>query len=336
MVRAVVLVSVALGSASCRPSGSPVLATPIGHSSSTSVAPARTPLPSPTHTLAALHHADVTIEGSLPVPGGTAKAYSYVMLESRIGELAAQGRDVKAELAAEQGRCEEQRAVLEPDEQESIELWERSCEELAAATLLDDDQLSPECHAVGVAYFDLHGVLLDRMEIDGPCLDGANTFEAYDLTPAPHDELLLVATSKTLGEQTRGGWGAVQQSTSLHVLSAMPALGGDEAVLVEDLEVELDVSYDGGACGHGIRRSLQVAAVGVLEVFSREWNECGDEGCIDPALAEAAAEDGDTREICRKEPVTVERATWRAEAGEWGPLEPMEVDVDELPDGIVQ
>jgi hypothetical protein len=332
MVRAVVLASIALACVACRPAAPAV---PIGHSSSTSVAPAPPPRPhaprSPSEALAVQHHAPVTIERSLSVPGGTVVVYAYDRLESKLGELAAEGRDVVAELEAEQSRCEDERAELDEDERDWVESEQRSCEELAAATLFDDEQLTSGCRAVGVASIDAQGKLLGRVPIQGSCLAGIASFEAYDLTQEPEDELLLVVTFESFGQLTRGGWGQTRETTSLHVLAG--GAGAGEDGVAELLAVELEEHNEGGNCPNGVHRSVRVAAE-TIEVFSQAWNDCDRESCIDPTAE--AAEDANPSEICHDEPVTAERARWQPGERAWGEFEPAQHDETVLPESTMK
>jgi hypothetical protein len=335
MVRAVVFASIALGSAACRPAQP---AAPLGHGSSSSgtpqpASPARGPRSprGPREALAAQHHAEVTIEQALSMPGGEVVVYGYSRLESKLGERTAAGHDVTAELAVERRRCDAERAALPPEEREWIETQEQSCEEIAASVLFGDDQLTPGCQDTGVASFDPQGRLVGHVVLDGPCLIAIDSFEAYDLTPEAADELMLVATFGRFG-QTRGGWSTEQESTRLHVLATRAADG--EATLAAQLVVELNIAYEGGACQSGIHRSLRVADDGALEVFSQPWDECARADCIEPD--DEAAEEADPSQICQDEPVTAERVRWRSEERSWGAFEPMAHEGNVLPDGIMK
>jgi hypothetical protein len=332
MVRVVVLASIASACVACKPAP---LATTIGHVSSTSVVPDRTPPPrkprSAREALAELHHAQVSVEHSLAVPGGSVVVYAYDRLESEIGQRTAAGRDVAAELAAALRRCEGERDALDPDQRERVESTHPSCQRFAAAASFSDARLVTDCQALGVAYLDARGELLDRLDVDGPCLSAFRSLEAYDLSPTPGEELLLLATFSTHGETTQGEWGSLEDVTRLYVLQA--AAGEDGPFVVEELVVELDVVGHGDACDTGTRRSLRVAGDGVLERFSQPYDDCGDEQCIDPT--DEAAEDADPSELCQGEPVTAERATWRPKEQAWGAFEPFAHEGNVLPDGIM-
>jgi hypothetical protein len=275
------------------------------------------------------HQAAVTIERAVSVPGGTVVAYSYGLLESKVGARSAAdgdlGGDLGVELAAERSRCEKARSGRDPQDRGSAPAEPRSCEELAAAVVLEDENLTSECRAVGVASFHEGGELLGSVELQGTCLVGVASFQAYDLTQEPADELMLIVSYETFGPLTYGGWGPTQQLTRLHVLS----VGSGEVGLAEQLVVDLDVEDEGGSCNNGVRRSVRVAGEGALEVFAQKWSGCGREKCID------AADEADPSEICRGEPVTAERATWRPEEGAWA-FEPAEHAGNVLPDGIMK
>lgn len=339
MVRAVVLAAIVSACVSCRAKG-PV--DPIGHGSSTSNVPGtiagrRSPR-TPEAVLAGKHRAPVTIASTLPVPGGTAVVYTYGLLQSYIGERTASGYDVVAELAAERQHCEDERAAMDPGEREWVEAEYQSCEELAGAKLFGNDQLAPQCEALAVAYFDPDGILLAQLDVGGPCVWKIGSFEAYDLTPEPDDELILVATFETFGELPHGGWGRVELASRMHVLAIR---SGAKVELVEPLEVELDTSLADGVCSTGIERSARIPALGVVEVFSQPWNDC-DDSCVHPAEAAAAAQEaeaaGEVPEdvtVCPSERVTAERARWIPEERSWTPLESFPYEGTVLPDGIM-
>lgn len=337
MLRAAVLAAIVPACVSCKPSA-PV--DPIGYGSSTSSAagrtPARRPAGAPGEVLAGKHRAPVKLEGTVAVPGGTAVLYTYGRLQSYVGERAAAGHDVVAELAAEQQRCDDERAALDPGEREWIEAEYPSCEAIAATTLFGDAQVVPECEGLAVAYFDAEGTLRSQVDVGGPCLAKLGSFEPYDLTPEPDDELMVIATFARFGELTGGGWGRTQQQMRLHVLAIPPDAPPDQQ-LVEQLELELDVSTDGGSCNDGIERSARVAGLGVIEVFSQPWNDCSEESCIDATAAEereAAGEPVDELPICQREPVTAVRTRWVPEARSWTMLEEFAYEGTELPDGF--
>lgn len=333
MLRVVVLASIASACAACKPAPP---ATTIGHVGSTTVEPERAapppPAGGPAAALAVVLHAQATIEHTLAAPGGSAYLYTYRRLEAELGQRAAAGHDVKSELETEQHRCEADRAVLAPEERERLDVEYQTCEALAGALLLADDQLTRECKALGVAYFDASGTLLGAFDVGGPCVAHIGSFEAFDVTPADDDELMVLATFETHGELTGGGWGRVEESTQLHVLAAQPG-----EALVPQLAVQLDLGMVGGSCTQGTHRSARIASPGVLEVFSQPWTECGREGCIDPDDPDAPAPE-DQPAMCQAEPVTAERATWDAAAGawQWSAFEPLAHEAKVLPDGIMK
>ena len=343
MVRAALLASIVSACVSCKPGGPD---DPIGYGGSTSVVPGHAPRlrarQSPEEVLAGKHRAPVSLGSSLPVSGGIAVVYRYGLLQSYIGERTASGHDVVAELEAEQQRCEDERAALDPGERDYVEAEYQSCEALAASRLFGNEQLVPECEALAVAYFGTDGTLLANVEVGGPCVASVGSFEAYDLTPEPDDELMLVASFDTFGELTHGGWGETQQETSMHVLAIRS--GVERVELVEQLDVELAVRFDGGNCNHGIERSARVAGVGVIEVFSKRWNECESEHCIDAeqaaiAAAEAEAAGEDVEEdlpVCEGEPVVAERTRWVPEEKSWTVLKGFPFAGTQLPDGIMR
>jgi hypothetical protein len=329
MMRVVMLASIALGCGSCRPQEP---SAPPRHASGASLPAKRVPPREPrsSSTLAEQHHAPVTIERSVRVPGGAVFVYAYGLLPSKVGASTAADGDVEAKLAAEQSRCEKARSgVAPPKAGDSAPAEPRSCEELAAAVVLEDENLTSACRAVGVASVDERGELLGSVELQGACLVGITSFEAYDLTQEPEDELMLVVSYESFGQLTHGGWGQTQQLTRLHVLS----VGSGEGGLTEQLVVDLAVEDEGGTCNNGIRRSVRVAGEGVIEVFAQKWNGCDREKCIDPD--DEAAEEADPGQICRGEPVTAERAAWRPEEAAWV-FEPREFEGAVLPDGIMK
>lgn len=335
MVRAVLLVSVVSICAACKPAAP----TDIGHVGSTSVVPSEAPATrrdgSPSAVLTARVHAKVKIESTLPVPGGNAYVYTYGRLESLAGERAAAGHDVAAELVAEQRHCEDERAALDPAEREQPPSDDRSCEELAGAALFADDQLTPACREAGVAYFDDGGQLLGDVAIGGPCLRRIVSLEAYDLTPEPTDELLLLAAFASFGEQSGGDWGPTEEATRLLVLGLVP---DPENRLAQQLDLELDVTREGGVCSSGVHRSLRVAGPGRLEVFSQEWSDCDREHCVDPAEAAGMLEDEDADAIpvCQSVPVAAAVTTWSPEGKAWSLLDPLPYEGTVLPDGIMR
>jgi hypothetical protein len=178
---------------------------------------------------------------------------------------------------------------------------------------------------------DAAGRLLDSFETEGPCLREIGSFEAYDVTPEPQDELLLLATFETLGVLTPGGFGRVQQATRLYVLAPRDE---DEAELVQQLAIDLDVTSYGDHCDSGLRRSVRIVEPGVIEVFSQAWNDCAREGCVDPDDVEDAAEDAFP--VCQDSPVIADRTTWQPETREWTQFEPLEHEGKVLPDGIMK
>lgn len=336
MVRAGLLVSIVSACAACRPAA-PV---DIGHVGSTSVvphdrAPPRRSASSPLGTLTARVHAKVTVESTLAVPGGKVLVYTYGRLESRIGERTAAGHDVAAELAAEQQHCEDERAALDPVDREQLEADDQRCEVIAGAALFADEQLTPECRALGVAYFDAGGRLLGDLEIGGPCLRRVASLEPYDLTPEPTDELLLTAWFETTGELGQGGWGVTEETTRLVVLGLSP---NAEERLVQQLDLELDLTRDAGVCTGGTHRSLRVADPGVIEVYAQDWSDCPDEGCVDADEAAGMLEDEDAEPmpVCERAPVTAAVARWSPEGKAWSVLEPVPYEGTVLPDGIMR
>ena len=332
VLRTAVLVSIVSACVSCK--ASPPVDT-IGHGSSTAVTPEPPPPrrapASPQAKLREHVHAKVAIERKLAVPGGVAALYTWNRLEGALGERAAAGHDVTAELETARQRCEDERAALDPVDREQVEDEYPSCEALAGSSVLGDEQITPDCRALAVAWFDTAGRLLDSFEVDGPCLHEIDSFETYDVTPEPQDELLLLATFETLGVLTRGGFGRVQQATRLYVLAPRDE---DEAELVQQLAIDLDVKNDGGNCDNGLRRSVRVVEPGVIEVFSQAWDDCLRENCVDPADAEDA--DEDAYPLCQDEPVIADRTTWRPETREWSQFEPFEHEGKVLPDGIMK
>lgn len=333
MLRAVVLAAIASACISCKP-GAPV--DPIGYGSSTSSTPGRAPVRrsagAPKAVLAGKHRAPVRLASAVPVPGGSVVVYTYGRLQSYVGERTAAGHDVVAELAAERQRCEDGRAALDPGEREWIEGEYPSCEVIAGTTLFGDDQLVPECEALAVAHFDADGTLLSQVDVGGSCLSRLGSFEAYDLTPEADDELMLIATFERFGELAQGGWGRTRQETSMHVLAVQSGVE-----LVEQLEVELDVSADGGSCSSGIERSARVPGLGVIEVYSQPWSDCTQDACIDATEAEEAEAAGEPVEelpICPQEPVTAARTRWVPEEHSWTVLEEFAFEGTQLPDGI--
>lgn len=333
MVRSSWIVSIAVFGLACRPTQPP--AAP-AHDATLLGTPSPPPqrAHSPADILGAQHHVPVTIEASVAVPGGTVAVYTYDRLESQLGALSAAGRDAVAELAAAQGRCEAERAALDPDDREYIESEYPSCSERAAAVLFEDDQLSPECRTLAVATFDAKGALLHSGETYPACLYRFGGLDPYDLTPLAEPELMLNVTYAVFGELTRGGWGQTELSTQLHVLAIEADLDGHAPfVVVEQLAVELGVSQDHGACSGGMNRSLRVATVGTIEVFSQQWSECGDEDCIDPT--DEGAADVDPSMLCQDAPVTAERSVWQADPGQWGAFETRAYEGSVLPDGVM-
>ncbi len=337
MVRTLVLTATLVGLSSCRQTPSTDLlgrAANMGARIDHTASPVLPP--SASQTLAARHRVPVTIERSIPIAGGEVVVYAYGRLDARLAELAAAGHDVVAELAVVRDECE--RALEEPELQEPewIELEYRKCKERAASLLLDDDQITPECRTLAVAYLDPQGEVLDRLEPSSACLVGVGSVETYDLTPRPDDELMLIATYETLGALTLGGWGVTEESAQLHVLATEIDREADapRLTLVEQLRVALTHRADSSPCGGGFHRSVRVASLGTIEVFSQAWNECGQEDCIDPDDEEA--QDVDPSMICQPDPVIAERSTWQAELGAWGEFEPRGFDGTELPDGIMQ
>lgn len=336
MLRIVVLASIASAFTACKPAPGP---TTLGHMAGATVDPARTPAPtpgSPSARLGALVHARVTIAGRAPVPGGELLVFTYRRLEAELGALTAEGHDAQAELAVEQRRCEADRAALDPEEREYLRTRYQSCEALAGAMRFADDQLTPECKALGVVYLDASGQPLDHVVLGGPCVRAIDSFEAYDLTPAPNDELMLTATFETLGELAHGGWGPVQQQTRLHVLGARPGEG-----VVEQLDVELLASFVGGDCTHGTRHSARIAGPGVLEVYSQKWDACVEARCVaveEEERADEAAASGfeQATATCQAEPVSAERAEWSADTDQWSPWAPLDYAGTMLPDGIMK
>lgn len=333
MPRAVVLAAIVAVCISCKP-GAPD--DPFGHGASTSTVPGgrqvRRSAAAPNEVLAGKHRAPVKLEGRIPVPGGSAVVYTYGRLQSYLGERAAAGHDVVAELAAERQRCDDARAALDPADRERVEGEYPSCEALAGTTLFGDEQLVPECEALAVAYFDADGTLLSQVDVGGSCVDQLRSLEAYDLTPAPDDELMLLATFVRFGELTLGGWGQQQEQTRMHVLAIEP--GGGIAL---QLVVELDESAEAGNCGIGIERSARVAKIGVIEVYSRPWSDCAKEACIDATEAEEARAAGEPVEelpSCPVEPVTAARTRWVPEERSWTVLEEFAYEGTQLPDGI--
>lgn len=335
MLRAVVVAAIASTCVSCKPGG----LDPVGYGGATSVTPGHVrgarAKQSPTDVLAGKHRAPIEIVAKVPVPGGSAVAYTYGLLQSRIGEATASGRDVKTELEQARAACDDERAALEPSEREWIESEYLSCEAVAGTQVFGDDQVVPECQALAVAYFDPDGILLSQVDLGGgSCLARMGQIEPYDLTPEPDDELMVTATFHTFGELTRGGWGAVQTKTHLYALELVP---GD---LVEQLDLELDVDSDGGNCGHGINRSVSFPQVGLIEVYSQEYNECDQEGCVSAEEAEAARQELEDDEvppeyeICPTRPVEAEQTRWVPEEQSWTVLEGFEFDGTALPDGI--
>jgi hypothetical protein len=335
VVRAIVLASVVSACAACRPAA-PV---DIGHVGSTLVvrpAGPRSGRPgSPSAVLAGQVYAKVTLEHSLAVPGGTALVYTYSRLASRLGERRAAGHDVAAELAAEQRHCEDERAALDPVAREQLQRDQPSCKALAGAALLDDAQLVPRCRAVGVAYFDAAGVLRGDVPIGGACLGRVLSFEAYDLTPEPTDELLLLATFETFGEREQGGLGTTEEVTRMLVLGLVP---DPQARLVQQLDLDLAVAREGVSCRTGTQRSLRVASPGRLEVFSQDWNDCDREHCMDPLTAAEMLEDEDPAvlPVCEGEPVSAAVTTWSPAGKAWSLLEPMPYQGTVLPDGLMR
>jgi hypothetical protein len=336
MLRAVVVAAIASACVSCKPGSDD----PVGYGGATSVTPghvrgARTKQ-SPTDVLAGKHRAPIELVAQVPVPGGSAIAYTYGRLQSRIGEEINSGRDVKAELEEAERKCEEVRTALEPSEREWVESEYLSCEAVAGTQVFNDDQLVPDCQALGVAYFDPEGILLSNVELGGSCLSVHRklVLEAYDLTPEPDDELMLTARFATFGELTRGGWGTAQGEMHLFVLAIRPG------ELVEQLDLELDVDVDGGNCGHGTSRSVRIPQVGLIEVYSQEYSECDQEGCVSAEEAEVARQELEDDEvppeydICPTRPVEAEQTRWVPEEQSWTVLEGIEFEGSELPDGI--
>jgi hypothetical protein len=331
MVRAAALLSIASACVACRPSA-PATPAATTEPASSEPAPPRQ-APSGLDALHEVYSTDVFEIAAVAVPGGKVVAYRYDRLESEIGRLTAEGRDVAAELAAEEQRCEAERAALDPNQREVIESMEPSCEELAGAAVFSDDQLTTGCEVLGVAYLGARDELLDHLDFGDDCLDHVHTLDAYDLSPAPGDELRLVAAFVTYGETTRGGWGNTKSVERLHVLRAATNEGEDEgegeASLVVELEVKLDEKGDGGACDVGTRRSLRVVTPGVLERFSQEYRDCGNY-CIEPS--DEDAQDAEPDELCRHEPIEAERATWQPADGSWEEFEPFDFDGDVMPE----
>lgn len=336
MLRAAVVASIASACVSCKQGPSD----PIGHGGATSVTPGHTRArvkPEPHAVLAGKHRAPIDIATTIPVPGGTAVAYTYERLQARIGEAEASGHDMTAELEQARLACEDERAALGPDEREWLESEYPSCEAKAGMQVFGDDQLDPECMALGVAYFDPDGILLSHVELGGPCLahpHGQVVLEAYDLTPEPDDELMLTTSFATVGELTRGGWGTTQSETHMYVLAIRPS------EIVEQLDLELDVDHDGGNCGHGTNRSVRIPEVGLIEVYSQEYDECDQEGCVSAEEAEVARQELEEDEvppeyeICRTRPVEAEQTRWVPEEQSWTVLEGFAFEGDALPDGI--
>lgn len=334
MLRVVVLASLASASVACKPAPP---ASSLGHVGPSATVQPASPAPprataGPSGALAVVLHAPVTLEHTLTTPAGSASLYTYDRLQAELGRRAAAGHDVKSELVTEQHRCEADRAILAPEERERLDVQYQTCEALAGALLLADDQLTRECKALGVAYFDASGTLLGAFDVGGPCVASIGSFEAYDVTPAADDELMVLATFETRGELPGGGWGRVEESTQLHVLAAQPG-----EALEPLLAVQLDLDVVGGRCDQGTRRSARIASPGVLEVFSQPWTECGREGCWDLDDPDAPAPD-EQPAMCRAEPVTGERATWDASTGAWAwsAFEPPAHERTVLPDGIMR
>jgi len=338
VLRTAVLVSIASVCVSCKTTP-PV--DPLGHGASTLPPGERLPrrvATTPEGRLGELVHARVTIERSLAAPGGSVALFGWNRLEAALAERAAEGHDVTTELETAQRECNEERAALDPEEREYLDSDYQSCEELAGSIVVGDEQLTPDCQALGVAWLDGAGRVLDTEELDGPCLSGVRSLEAYDVTPEARDELLLLATFDTLGLLNRGGFGATQSTTRLYVLALED--DGEESVLIEQLVVDLDIENDGGNCGSGFRRSVSIVEPGVLEVFSQAWDDCANEGCV---TAEEAAEieatedmDMEPPPLCREEPVIGDRTIWQPETHEWGAFEPFEHEGKVLPDGIMK
>lgn len=276
--------------------------------------------PSPTDQLSKIHFTEVTVDESLSIPGGFVVAYSFSRLDAEIGELSADGLDVTEDIEAEVQACEQERAELSEEERDWLEYQDRSCEELAVAELFDDEQLFPECSTLGVAYFDLEGTLLYEEEVDGRCLDHLDRFELRDLSPLDDPDIVLVATFMVVGDLTRGGWGALESSTELHVWA--PVVEDGEPVLRDLVSVDLDDDFDGGNCPYGNHRVIRRGDDGSLELYAQHWNDCADEGCLDPdtdpeEYEQEYGEPLDPDMLCRDEPVERSRAEWLADEGIW-------------------
>lgn len=331
MLRASLLASIAVVCVACKPAAP---TTSLGHVGST-LPPERTSPPpaasDPAAQLGAAVLARVTLEGTLAIPGGAAYLFTYPRLEAELAARAAEGHDVQAELAAERRRCEADRAALAPEERTALDEEYLTCKALAGALLLADDQLIPECRVLGVAAFDGTGALVDTMPLGSACVGSVGSFELFDAAPREGDEILVLATFEVHGARARGGFGVVERATHLYVLSPEPA-----PALSQQVAIELDVTREGDACVHGIRRSARLDGSGVSEVFSQPWSACEAERCLDPDVPTDDPELADALPPCQPKPVTAERATWDPATERWGEFTAIEHDGTVLPDGIMR
>jgi len=305
------------------------------------VAPPASPpkLLSPSEALSEVHGTTVDITDSISFPDGFVVGYDFDRADAEIGEMLAKGIDVQAEIDEADAACEREREGASDDEMAEWIFDDRSCSELALGEVLGDEELSLGCIDAGLAYFDLQGRLLHHELLGGDCTDGIGGLELRQLVPEARPQLIFeLTTHDDVGDFSRGGWGFRVDTKYLHVVDIQV---DEDGVFISALELLLDRYREGGNCGGGTRGGLRVGDSGTIDHYTRDYNECDDEGCIMPDQIDDYRESMEFEddeeldiELCSVREVTVERYTWRAGIQEWDGPGDVEEEVEEIPDDL--
>ena len=229
---------------------------------------------------------DIAVE--VETEGGEVVAYTYKRMDAAIGEAESRGHDVHAQLRAAEDACRQEREAWS---QEQLEAYFQAdgitCELAANQEILGDVGLTPDCKALGLAYFDNAGELLEQNEIGTRCAKSLDTLRVTELAANAGPQVLLVF------EETAGREDA-EHITTLRIF----ALEREGTYLVDAFDTTLSEQVDADGCSTGVDRTHEFDTDGNLTIVSTPWTTCPDrctedvERCEEPSKTTRVTWDG--------------------------------------------
>ena len=229
---------------------------------------------------------DIAVEAE--TEGGEVVAYTYKRMDAAIGEAESRGHDVHAQLRSAEEACRQEREAWS---QEQLEAYFQgdgiTCELAANQQILGDVGLTPDCKALGLAYFTNAGELLEQNEIGTRCAKSLDTLRVTELAEGAGPQVLLVF-GETAGREEE------EHVTTLRIF----ALERDGSYLVDTFDTTLSEHVDADGCSTGVERTHEFDTDGNITIVATPWSTCPDrcqaqsERCEEPSQTTRVMWDG--------------------------------------------